>query len=158
MDIASTQISRRSQWPRGLRPLACWNCGFETRRGHGSLFLVSFVCCQVEVSAPVWLYVQRSPTQCGVSECEPEASTIRHGGGEEFFQHYFLRFIYEDRPIYGLQTESQALVCCVKTNEHKRQNMKLKNQIFWVHSWHYSKQQPRFTQCRTMLCCKITFL
>jgi hypothetical protein len=25
----------RSQWPRGLWPLACWDCGFECRQGHG---------------------------------------------------------------------------------------------------------------------------
>jgi hypothetical protein len=35
----------------GLRPLACWDCGFESRRGHGCLSLVSVACCQVEVSA-----------------------------------------------------------------------------------------------------------
>ena len=48
-------IMRRSQWSRcpsrGLRPLACWDCGFESRMGHGYLSLVSVVCCQVEVSA-----------------------------------------------------------------------------------------------------------
>ena len=33
----------------GLRPLACWDCGFESRRGHGCLSLVSDGCCQVEV-------------------------------------------------------------------------------------------------------------
>jgi len=32
----------------GLRPLACWYCGLEFRRGHGRLSLVSVVCCQVE--------------------------------------------------------------------------------------------------------------
>ena len=34
-----------------LRPLARWDCGFETRRGHGCLSLEIVVCCQVEVSA-----------------------------------------------------------------------------------------------------------
>jgi hypothetical protein len=29
---------------------------------------VSFVCCQVEVSATGWSLVQRSPTECGVSK------------------------------------------------------------------------------------------
>jgi hypothetical protein len=33
-----------------LRPLACWDCGFAYRLGHGSLSLVSAVNCQVEVS------------------------------------------------------------------------------------------------------------
>jgi hypothetical protein len=35
---------------------------------------VSVVCCQVEVSATGWSLVQRSPTDCGVSECDREPS------------------------------------------------------------------------------------
>jgi hypothetical protein len=35
---------------------------------------LSVVCCQVEVSATGWSLVQRSPTDCGVSECDCEAS------------------------------------------------------------------------------------
>jgi hypothetical protein len=34
---------------------------------------VSIVCCQVEVSATSWSLVQRSPAECGVSECDCEA-------------------------------------------------------------------------------------
>jgi hypothetical protein len=37
--------------------------------GHGCLFLVSVVCCQVEVPATGRSLVQRSPTDCGVSLC-----------------------------------------------------------------------------------------
>jgi len=37
--------------------------------GHGCLSVVSFVCCQVEVSATGWSLVQRSPTECGASLC-----------------------------------------------------------------------------------------
>jgi hypothetical protein len=48
----------------GLRPLACWDCGFES---HGYLSVVSVVYCQVEVSATSWLLVQRSPTDCAAS-------------------------------------------------------------------------------------------
>jgi hypothetical protein len=70
----SKNILGRFQWPRGLRPLACWDCGFESRLGHGCLSLVSVVCCQVEVSASGWSLVQRSPNECGVSECDREAS------------------------------------------------------------------------------------
>jgi hypothetical protein len=33
-------------------PLA-WDCEFESRRGHGCLFLVNVVCYQLEVSASV---------------------------------------------------------------------------------------------------------
>jgi len=35
----------------GLRPLVCWDCGLESRRGHGYLSLLNVVCCQVEVCA-----------------------------------------------------------------------------------------------------------
>jgi hypothetical protein len=33
------------------------------------LFVLSVVCCQVEVSATDWSLVQRSPTDCGASLC-----------------------------------------------------------------------------------------
>jgi hypothetical protein len=35
----------------GLQLFACRDCGFESRRGHVCLSVVSFVFCQVEVSA-----------------------------------------------------------------------------------------------------------
>ena len=60
-------------WGVGLRPLACRDCGFESRRGHGWMDgwmdVVSAVCCQVEFSATSWSLVQRSPTCCGASLC-----------------------------------------------------------------------------------------
>jgi hypothetical protein len=40
----------------------------KSRLGHGCLSLVSVVCCEVEVSATSWSLVQRSPTDCGVSQ------------------------------------------------------------------------------------------
>ena len=36
--------------------------------------IVSVVCCHVEVSATGRSLVQRTPTECGVSECDPETS------------------------------------------------------------------------------------
>jgi hypothetical protein len=57
--------------------LAVWNCGFESRRGYGCLSLVKVVCCQAEVTASGWSLVQRRPTECGVSECDYESSTMR---------------------------------------------------------------------------------
>ena len=38
---------------------------------------LSVVCCQKEVSATGRSLVQRSPTECGVSVCDREASTMR---------------------------------------------------------------------------------
>jgi hypothetical protein len=44
--------------------------------GRG-LSVVSFVCCQVEVSATSRSLVRRSPTECGVSERDLANSTKR---------------------------------------------------------------------------------
>jgi hypothetical protein len=55
--------------------------------------VVSVACCQIEVSASGWSLVQRSPTECGVSECDRQDSIMRRpwptggccamGGGAE---------------------------------------------------------------------------
>jgi len=43
--------------------------GSNTTGGHGSLSPASVVCSQPEVSATVRSFVQRIPTEFGVSEC-----------------------------------------------------------------------------------------
>jgi len=57
--------------------LSCWDCGFECRRRHGCLCLVSDVCWQVEVSTTRRSLVQKGPTECGVPECDLETLTKR---------------------------------------------------------------------------------
>jgi hypothetical protein len=57
----------------GLRSLACWDCGFESRGKHGCLSLVSVVCCQAQISAIGRSLVQGNPTE-SITECE-QAST-----------------------------------------------------------------------------------
>jgi hypothetical protein len=62
-----------------------WVCGHSLAGIAGSNFaggtdvclLLSVVCCLVEVSAMGRPLVRRSPTQRGVSECDPETSSIR---------------------------------------------------------------------------------
>ena len=44
---------------------------------HGCMSVVRVVCCHVKVSATGWSLTRRSPTECGVSECDREASTMR---------------------------------------------------------------------------------
>jgi hypothetical protein len=57
-------------------PLACWDCGFDSPRRHGGLSLVNVECRQVQVSASGLSLVQRSPTECGVSnECDRQEWT-----------------------------------------------------------------------------------
>jgi hypothetical protein len=70
----------RSQWSRGLR------CGSATARLLRFWIRIppglwisaeNVVCCQVEVSVTGRSAVQRSPTDCGVSECDSEARIMR---------------------------------------------------------------------------------
>jgi hypothetical protein len=67
-------------WPRSLRhgSEAARLQGFLVRilPGHECPSLVS-VCCQVEASASGLSLIQRSPTECGVPECDREASIMR---------------------------------------------------------------------------------
>jgi len=59
----------------GLGPLACWDCGFESRLGHR--FLSYEYCVLSEVSTTDRSPVQRSPTECGTSECDRGTSERR---------------------------------------------------------------------------------
>ena len=72
--VANSSGSRAMYGVR-LRPLQCWDCGFESRREWISLLGVVF--CYVEVSASGWSLVHRSTNECGVSECNREASLMR---------------------------------------------------------------------------------
>ena len=45
--------------------------------GRGCPSLARVMCCQVEVSVTGRSLVQRSPTECGVSECDLKTSTVR---------------------------------------------------------------------------------
>ena len=59
-----------------LRPQTCWDCGFESPRGHGSVSPVIVVWNQLEVFAMGRFLVKRSPTECGASECDRETSKM----------------------------------------------------------------------------------
>jgi hypothetical protein len=52
--------SGRPVWGVGLRPLAWWVCGFESRRRYRCPYLVNVVCCHVWVSATDWSLSQGS--------------------------------------------------------------------------------------------------
>jgi hypothetical protein len=55
----------------GLRPLACWDCGFESLREYGFLCYVNVVFVQIEFSVTGQSLVQRSSTEYGcVFECD----------------------------------------------------------------------------------------
>ena len=66
----------RAVYGGGMWPLAVWDYGFEYRRDHGCLSVVSVVCWHVEVSAWGRSLAQSRPTVCSVSECEQETSIM----------------------------------------------------------------------------------
>jgi hypothetical protein len=79
--LCSICLQSQSQYPRGLRcgssaphVLGLW---VRIPPEHGGFSFASIVCCQVEVSASGRSLVQRSPTVCGVSECDLEVSILR---------------------------------------------------------------------------------
>jgi len=69
-----TEEFGRSLWPRGLRRKSTaarlLDCGFESRRGNGCLYLENAICCQVEISARGRSLAQRSPIKPCVIECD----------------------------------------------------------------------------------------
>jgi len=85
-------VARSKAWACGI---SCWDCELEYRRGHVCLSVVSVV-CQVEVSASVWSLVQRSPIECGDSECDHESWIKRRPcptGGCAMVKKYILKYL-----------------------------------------------------------------
>ena len=72
--------------------------GSNPAGGHENLSVVSVVCCQVEFCASGRSRVQRSPTECGVSECDLDVPTRggcdsksgRNTRGKKMFMTWFL--------------------------------------------------------------------
>jgi len=52
-----------------LRPLASWDCGFESHRAYEGLSLVNVVCFEEEFCETNRSLIYRSPTECGVCVC-----------------------------------------------------------------------------------------
>jgi hypothetical protein len=67
----------RSQWPRRLRPLACWYCGFESARALKS---VSCKCCVLSgrgLCDELIVRPEESYRLCCVVVCDLETSWMR---------------------------------------------------------------------------------
>jgi hypothetical protein len=56
-----------------------WDCGSEFSRENACLSLASVVRCQVGVTVTGRSHVQRSTTECCVSECDRETSVRMPG-------------------------------------------------------------------------------
>jgi hypothetical protein len=62
LEFTIAVAARSMVWPLAL--LGLW---VRIPSGYGRLSLVNVLCCQVKFSASGWSLVQRSPTECGVS-------------------------------------------------------------------------------------------
>ena len=63
LEVTAADTGGRAVFGLELWPLVSWVCGFESRWGHGCLFLVSVVCGQIEVPATVRSLALKSPTE-----------------------------------------------------------------------------------------------
>jgi hypothetical protein len=70
-------LSCRSQWPRGLRRGPAAYCLLELLVRIPPGAWMSVCCVFSEFSASGCSLVQRSPTDCGASQCDREAAIIR---------------------------------------------------------------------------------
>jgi hypothetical protein len=97
--LKSADPGGREVYSVGLYPLACWDCGFESHRGHGFLFLVIVVCCVGR-----GLYdgpISRSEDSEGLHD--HKTSNMRRSGPlgmsnyeNKFFEtHVFLPYIFQ---------------------------------------------------------------
>lgn len=87
----------------GLGVLASRNCGLESGRGHGCLFLVNVASCQVEVPANRRLLLRRSPT-----ECDLETSAKR-----------------QPRPTRAVKPQNKVNICSFSYTDHYRPQYRL---------------------------------
>ena len=103
----------RSQWPRVLTrgSAAARFLGLRVRiPPRAWMFVVSVVYCQVEVSATGWWLLQRSPTDCGVSDWDHDASIMRghwptggllpHGKYYYYYYYYYCYLYAENLQLY----------------------------------------------------------
>ena len=93
----------------------------KTRRWRECLSLFS-VLCQVDVSVTGWSFVQRSPTECGVSECGHESLTMRRpwptrGCYAMVVYIYIYKYICVYMYIYTYWGPRQWLRCCASNRK-----------------------------------------
>ena len=133
----------RSQWPRGLRRrssaarlLRLW-----VRIPPGTwMFVVSVVCCQVEVSATSWSLVQRSPTD--VVRRFVCSRNLKH---EEALTQWGLS--HQNQP--NKQTEIITEVCLSKERKIKAATTEVYH--WWQWASHIKYKQQAFLRSTSIL-------
>ena len=73
------------------------------------------LCCHVEVSATGWSLVQRSPTDCGVSECDREISIMRRPWPSKGFLRHeggIMKLMIDNATSVCWTTFNLSAACC----------------------------------------------
>jgi hypothetical protein len=125
----SSSRSGRAVQRVALRTLAYCDSGFESRRWHGYLSLVSVVCCQVEAAASGWSLVQRSPNQCGISESDCGDSIMRPWpirGCEVMVKNYYIK-----RIPWHIVVQFKSNILSVKSCNICRTDYCLRSRVWW---------------------------
>ena len=75
------ESTSQSQWSRGLKVWVCVGLlvgvAGSKPKGCMNICLLSVICSKVDVSSMGWSFIQRSSTECGVSEWGREVSVAR---------------------------------------------------------------------------------
>ena len=95
-----------------MRSLACWDCRFEFRQGHGCLSVVRIVCRLVEFSGTSSSLVQRSSLLSRVSECDLEAAVMNKSWPTSGFAPWNKKLMYGKSKF--------SLHVCVKCLKYRR--------------------------------------
>jgi hypothetical protein len=85
------------------------------------LCLGRVVCCRVEVSACGWSLVQRSPTECGVSECDVATSKMRKPrptGGLSSHEKKWTKKVFVFGSNWNLNRSSSEGLFCVVADQN----------------------------------------
>jgi hypothetical protein len=120
-------------WPQWRGPAAAHllRLRFRIPPGHECLSLVSFVCCQVEVSASGWTLFESSPTECGVtSECHcvaPFAMAMARNRAEKPQERIYIYIWKEYIYIYT-------------HTRYKGRKARMNKLMAWHHRYTYNKK------------------
>jgi len=101
--------SCRAVWGVGLLPLACWDCGFESRRGHRCSSLVFVPCC---TGTDIWVGPISRPGESYLvgSVCNWVSSGTTTG-----ISLYNSEWVEEVRLKKNINSQADTSLCAVKT-------------------------------------------
>jgi len=118
----------------GMRPFPCWDCGFESRQGHGYLSVALFVCCEVQVLWRADHSSRESYRVWCVAVCDLETSSMRRpwatlGRSTTGIKSQYISF----SSAYDFLLKVQFSLCLIKQKpRHTYWEMEINSTHFYV--------------------------